>query len=221
MPDQDVDLTPGNTFQAADAGLLSIAGLTTAADQMIYTTGSNTYAVTPLTSAGRALIDDSDAAAQRTTLGLGSIATQASSSVSITGGKITGITDMAVADGGTGASTLTDGGILLGSGTGAITPMAVLAKGSIVVGDGVTDPVALAVGTNGQVLTADSAEASGVKWATGGGAGGRQAEEGCAVSFNQGQIYGTGGTRHISDGGYARARPGADRGGDCRRPKGS
>jgi hypothetical protein len=37
--------------------------------------------------------------------GLGTIATQASSSVSITGGSITGITDLAVADGGTNAST--------------------------------------------------------------------------------------------------------------------
>lgn len=57
------------------------------------------------TAAGRALIDDADAAAQRTTLGLGTIATQASSNVSITGGSITNITDLAVADGGTGAST--------------------------------------------------------------------------------------------------------------------
>ena len=37
---------------------------------MIYTTGSDTYAVTRLTSAGRALLDDADEAAQRTTLGL-------------------------------------------------------------------------------------------------------------------------------------------------------
>ena len=57
-------------FQAVDAGLTSISGLTTAADKMIYTTGSDTYAVTGLTSAGRALLDDADAAAQRTTLGL-------------------------------------------------------------------------------------------------------------------------------------------------------
>ncbi len=49
-----------------------------------------------------------------------------------------------VENGGTEATTLTDGGILLGSGTGAITPMAVLADGSIIVGDGATDPVALA-----------------------------------------------------------------------------
>ena len=41
----------------------------------------------------------------RSNLGLGSIATQAANSVSITGGSITGITDIAIADGGTGASS--------------------------------------------------------------------------------------------------------------------
>ena len=41
----------------------------------------------------------------RTSLGLGSIATQDASSVTITGGSVSGITDLAVADGGTGAST--------------------------------------------------------------------------------------------------------------------
>lgn len=76
-----------------------------------------------------------------------------------------GGTDVPVADGGTGASSLTDGGILLGSGTSAITAMSALAKGSIVAGDGATDPVALAVGTNNYVLTADSGETSGLKWA--------------------------------------------------------
>tara|TARA_Y100001963_G_scaffold3006_1_gene4035 strand:- start:1291 stop:2400 length:1110 start_codon:yes stop_codon:yes gene_type:complete len=49
---------------------------------------------------------------------------------------------LAVGDGGTGATTLTDGGILLGSGTSAITAMAVLADGEMIVGDGTTDPVA-------------------------------------------------------------------------------
>ena len=44
---------------------------------------------------------DSDA---RTSLGLGTIATQAADNVAITGGSITGITDIAVSDGGTGAS---------------------------------------------------------------------------------------------------------------------
>ncbi len=50
-------------------------------------------------------------------------------------------TALAVEHGGTGVSTLTDGGVLLGSGTGAITAMAVLADGEFIVGNGTTDPV--------------------------------------------------------------------------------
>ena len=49
---------------------------------------------------------------------------------------------LAVNRGGTGAATFTDGGVLLGSGTGAITAMSVLADGEMIVGDGSTDPVA-------------------------------------------------------------------------------
>ena len=66
-----------NAKQASNAALTSIAGLTTSADKSIYTTASNTYTTYDLTSAGRALIDDVDATAQRTTLGLGTAATQA------------------------------------------------------------------------------------------------------------------------------------------------
>jgi len=59
-------------------------------------------------------------------------------------GTITiGIVDpVIVGKGGTGAATFTDGGVLLGSGTSAFTPMAVLADGEFIVGDGTTDPVA-------------------------------------------------------------------------------
>lgn len=57
-----------------------------------------------ISTAGASLIDDADASAQRTTLGLGTIATQNANNVSITGGSISGITDLALADGGTGAS---------------------------------------------------------------------------------------------------------------------
>ena len=55
------------------------------------------------------------AAGARTNLGLGTISTQDASSVSITGGSITGITDLAVADGGTGASTAANARTNLGA----------------------------------------------------------------------------------------------------------
>ena len=51
-------------------------------------------------------------------------------------------TALTVASGGTGATSLTDGGVLLGSGTGAITALGVLSDGEVIVGDGSTDPVA-------------------------------------------------------------------------------
>lgn len=110
-------LAIGSDVQAYDGELAAIAGLTSAADRLPYFTGSGTAALAPFTSAGRALVDDADAAAQRTTLGLGTIATQAASSVSITGGSITGITDLPIADGGTGASSASAARTNLGLGS--------------------------------------------------------------------------------------------------------
>lgn len=110
----------------------------------------------------------------RTSLGLGSIATQSASNVSISGGSITGITDLAVADGGTGSSTATgarvnllpsytgNGGKVLavntgatdvewvaaGSGSGTVTSVALsMPSGFSVSGSPVTSSGTLAVST--------------------------------------------------------------------------
>lgn len=99
------------------------------------------------TAAGRALLDDANAAAQRTTLGLGTLAVENTAPI---------------AQGGTGQTSQT-------AGFNALSPTTT--KGDLIVDNG-TDAVRLPVGgTNGHVLTVDSAEATGVKWAAAAGGG--------------------------------------------------
>lgn len=133
----------GTDYVAVDAELTALAGLTSAADKGIQFTGSGTAGVYDLTTAGKALLDDANASAQRTTLGLGSMATQSSTNISVSGGDlndndntltITGATitqadysgtvstlstPLSVANGGSGAATLT--GLIYGSGTSALS----------------------------------------------------------------------------------------------------
>jgi hypothetical protein len=129
-----------NAKQPLDADLTAIAALAVTDGNFIVGNGT-TWVV-------------ESGATARTSLGLGSIATQESSSVSITGGSITGITDLAVADGGTGASTAADARTNLGLGT-----MATQASSSVTITGGsvtgITD-IAIADGGTGASTAAQA-----------------------------------------------------------------
>lgn len=80
------------------------------ANGLMERTAAGTYTVATVTAAGKAILDDADAAAQRTTLGLGTIATQAASSVAITGGTASGLSSLQISGQGySSTDTLTDG----------------------------------------------------------------------------------------------------------------
>lgn len=56
--------------QSLDATLTALAGVTAAADKLIYATGADTFSTTDLTATARSLLDDASTATMRTTLGL-------------------------------------------------------------------------------------------------------------------------------------------------------
>lgn len=77
-----------------------------------------------------------------------------------------------VGNGGTGATTLTANGALIGNGTSAIASVDMSTKGGLLAGDGSGNPSVLAVGgTADHVLTVDSGETTGMKWAAVAGGG--------------------------------------------------
>ena len=95
-----IGLAIGSDVQAQDAGLQSISDLVTLADRMIYTTALDTYAVATLTAFARTLLDDANATAARSTLGLAALAVLST----VNNDNWSG-TDLSIANGGTGSST--------------------------------------------------------------------------------------------------------------------
>jgi hypothetical protein len=81
---------------------------------------------------------------------LGTMSNQNANAVTITGGTITGITDLTVADGGTGRSTLAANAVLIGNGTSGINSVAPSTSGNLLV-------------SNGTAWTSTTLAASGVK----------------------------------------------------------
>jgi hypothetical protein len=100
-------LVVGTDVQAYSANLAALAGITSAADRLPYFTGSGTATYANFTSYGRTLVAAADAAAGRTALGLGTLATQAASAVAITGGAINGTTIGATTPSTVAATTIT------------------------------------------------------------------------------------------------------------------
>jgi hypothetical protein len=117
--------------QNADPLLSAIAALSTTADRLIYTTGVDTVALSPLTSFARSLLDDADAATARATLGLGANASVTFGALLAT--NITGVTIFAtnVASTSVNAQSLTGANI---TATGAISGGSANIAGDIAAG---------------------------------------------------------------------------------------
>jgi len=97
----------------AEPELAALAGLTSAADKVPYFTGSGSANVATFTSFGRSLVDDDNANAARTTLGLASLAIAST----VNNDQWAG-TDLAIVNGGTGASSAAAAATAFGLGTG-------------------------------------------------------------------------------------------------------
>ena len=140
----NLGLAIGSDVQAYSPVLSGVASSFTGADELIYASASGVVSSTPFTSFARSIVSGGTAGDVRATLGLGTIAVQdagsvvisggtiggvtlSASDVTISGGTITAITDLAIEDGGTGASSASDArtnlGLAVGSDVQAYSPV--------------------------------------------------------------------------------------------------
>ena len=155
----EIAVTKGGT------GLTSVA-----ADKIIYTSGANTFAASDISAFGRSIIDDADASAARTTLGLGTIATQASDSVNIDGGAIDGAVIGANSAAAGTFTTINASGTITGDVTGDVTGNAdtatTLANARTITIDGDVDATATAFDGSQNITLTTTLDNTGVSAGT-------------------------------------------------------
>lgn len=203
--DQDLSV-----LQPKDATLTALAALTIAADTLTIGTGADAFSQTSfaantfpakastgslvaktITDFGLSLVDDATASDARTTLGLGTLATQSGTFSGTSSGTNTGDQSLfstiavsgqsnVVADStgdtltlvaGTNVTITTDASTdsitinATGGGSGDVSTDTIWdAKGDLAVGTGANTAAKLTVGANGKQMYADSGESTGLRW---------------------------------------------------------